>query len=420
MVEKNIEKTTAVPAPIQPRDNAGSNKNTVNTWKFYAAGKTNFCKNDSILQLKYYNNGQLIREDKVKLVPAPAETKSAQKTPSQSSSQNHFENILFSSQQTKDFSTGEQYNISVFKDKGLINNDYKTINGENVNEEFQHNPVDNTSVSKLKITDKSGKTLLNIERAHKKISENEYLSAINDQKYNIKVNDEKITVIHDSKAVTINLEKILPKEHIAETERNKLKRMLKQLPGDILLQVNREISEITYIKDSGFFFPSNDGVQTDESYTSFLHELGHAIDSRPSDKNSNTSFLSKDAELKKLFLQEKAAFQKMMPDEITELGKIFGLNKAQETVSQSGLEEFIAESYFIINSGFSEKSIYDREHDSMTNPRQHFLLQCFPKTIAHIGNKMTEYSQTVNLAHPRTLKEEKAAKKMFFTGPLGK
>ena len=104
-------------------------------------------------------------------------------------------------------------------------------------------------------------------------------------------------------------------------------------------------------------------------------------------------------------MNERAFFKKIMPDEVEKINEAYCLDSDDKDLVQTGLEEIIADSYFIINSGCNYKSMVDKENDKITNLRQHFLLQYFPKTIAYIGNRFTEYKQIINPEKPRTLKE---------------
>lgn len=369
-----------------------STGNPETTTRFYDEGKTTLVKDDKNTTLNYFNKrNELLRSDKIAFKNMDTAT-----DPDVA--------IMFN-QTTTDYKNNTKYSIPLFdtnKNKNIqeLNTEFYAISGEKVTKKFNSDLKKGESHSKLEIKDKDGNTLFYLSRMYSKVSDTEAVSFLNGQRYDMKFEDEKVTVTYKGEKTEINLKKLV---NPFTKNREELKEMVKQLPGDILLQLGRETKIMNYEEGNGEFRVACDGVDTDLYMDVLIHELGHAIDLGGDRKycanghirNYNiTGRISDNKEFLKIFNEEKAQFLKMSPVQIQEY----------EDYLTSKPSEMVAEGYAIINQGSTVKIQNEVFHETQKN-RQLLMLQFFPKTISYIGNKMTEYKQIYDPSNPRSIRE---------------
>lgn len=131
------------------------------------------------------------------------------------------------------------------------------------------------------ITDKKGNTLLEQVRSRTVLNDSEFVYKINDKSYNVKfIGSDKIEILNQqTKQIdTIDLKTLL--SELSETEKTDMINMLKRVPADELLALNKNgIKQLLKgsISSSSTLFESG-SISTIPNEFVFLHELGHQKD----------------------------------------------------------------------------------------------------------------------------------------------
>ena len=264
--------------------------------------------------------------------------------------------------------------------------DMKSPDGTRTQYLYENDPQGNRIVD-YKITDKNGKVLLNKSQTFEVISENKFISSKNNDKYEININKNTITVQdlnNKNKKAVFNADKdfIGNKKSLLET--------LKHFPGEELIKMRENVDTLESIPDSldSYYQGANRKIYTGPDEFLLLHELGHAIDMKDVDGNSNDNYektffksITADKEVNKTFEEEKSNFFKKYPEAQREYIDYFMNTLKHYNGETGGLQETIAESNAILSCGKSYEPIAIRSQ---------YLQQNFPKTIAVLETKLNK------------------------------
>ena len=226
--------------------------------------------------------------------------------------------------------------------------------------------------SNYKITDKTGKVLMDNNQKIEVISENKTISTNNDKKYEMTFTDKNVNIKNLGNGETSNIDF----EKFVTGDKEVAIKLMKKLTGDELLALKKNVKQLNI---------TNDFMKCDYSYEtgvlntcddvgSFLHELGHAKDTMiiNSKKSWNESrLISSNKEVLKTYNKEKELFYKNFPN--TQRTHVSYFTEGDGF----GLGEIVAEANANIN--------YHQTED-LNAMRSQYLQQYFPKTIAAINN----------------------------------
>ena len=226
------------------------------------------------------------------------------------------------------------------------------------------------------IKDADNNVILNVERQHFQVDENNYISFVNGQKYDIKFESGKITVVKEgvngesSETITIDTKNIDPR----------LINLFKQLPGDFLFVYKKAgITSVTVSstanKNGAYYSPNDRSIVVSKEMLNdpfvLAHELGHAMD------ELLLGELSNDEVLREIFDKELSAYRNRVSDAE---GRIIDYFSTKIHYSGNNLMEVVAEVNAIL-SGF-------RTSDSPLFMRGLKLMQNFPETIKYVSDKL--------------------------------
>lgn len=273
------------------------------------------------------------------------------------------------------------------KKTGIVSIKKDMISPEGVRTQYlyENDPQGNRIVD-YKITDKSGKVLLNKSQTFEEINENKFISSKNDDEYEINVNENEISVqsLQDKNKKA----KFTAKDNFIG-DKKQLLSTLKQFPGEELIKLGETVDFLESINDplDSFYNGSCRSISTGADEFLFLHELGHARDYRDVDddlKNFEESMkksLTMDKDVNKAFEEEKQAFFKAYPDTQREHMDYFMNTLNHYGGETGGLSETIAETNAILSEGKSYEPLAIRSQ---------YLQQNFPRTIAVLETKLSK------------------------------
>lgn len=227
-----------------------------------------------------------------------------------------------------------------------------------------------------KITDKTGKVLLDNNQKLEIINENKTISTNNDQKYEMIFTDKNVNIknLNNGKTSNIDFENF-----VVGNKENTIK-LLKKMSGEELLALKKNVKQLNVIDDS---FKCNysyeTGILTTSSdASSLLHELGHAKDSLIKDSKKSwheSRLISSNKDVLKTYNKEKELFYKNFP--ITQRTHISYFTENEGF----GLGETVAETNSILNYHTTE---------NLSAVRSQYLQQYFPQTIAQISKELNK------------------------------
>lgn len=250
---------------------------------------------------------------------------------------------------------------------------------------YENDPQGNRIVD-YKITDKSGKVLLNKSQTFEVINENKFISSKGNDKYEINVTENEISAqsLQDKNKKV----KFTAKDNFIG-DKKQLISTLKQFPGEELIKLGETVDFLESINDplDSYYNGSCRSISTGADEFLFLHELGHARDYRDVDddlKNFEESMkksLTMDKDINKAFEEEKQAFFKAYPDTQREHMDYFINTLNHYGGETGGLSETIAESNAILSEGKSYEPLAIRSQ---------YLQQNFPRTLAVLEQKLNQ------------------------------
>ena len=156
-----------------------------------------------------------------------------------------------------------------------------------------------------KISIKKNGRMVNItDISHKKINENEYVSSVNGNIYNIKFSHNSAVIfdVTSGKNYKINLDKLL--QNIKQEDKEEYINILKMQNGEILKDLSIEADVICSTEGNffnGLYDSSLDTIYIEKDASVLAHELGHALDYNLA---TNTSSVSRNQNFTDTYLDE--------------------------------------------------------------------------------------------------------------------
>jgi hypothetical protein len=265
-----------------------------------------------------------------------------------------------------------------------VNKNMTSLDGTKTHYVYSDNPNGDREL-KYKITDKDGKVLMDEHRSFEVISENHFSSTSNGKKYDMVVAENSLTVkdmANPAKTVTLDFGKI-------QGDKDKIISVLKQMSGEELMalsQTTKSLEGVENVLADSYYRRADKSIHAGDDLFIFLHELGHAKDLEKLDFSSKEKLsssvddlISSDAELNKIYNQERDAFNKAFPDAQREHVDFFINKTSHYNGSDAGLRETIAET----NALEETPKAYP-----MFAIRSQYLQQYFPRTIAYISEQL--------------------------------
>lgn len=273
------------------------------------------------------------------------------------------------------------------KKTGIVSIKKDLVSPEGVRTQYlyENDPQGNRIVD-YKITDKSGKVLLNKSQTFEVINENKFISSKGNDKYEINVTENEISAqsLQDKNKKA----KFTAKDNFIG-DKKQLISTLKQFPGEELIKLGETVDFLESINDplDSFYNGACRSISSGSDEFLFLHELGHARDYRDVDsdlKNFEKTMeksLTMDKDVNKAFEEEKQAFFKAYPDTQREHMDYFMNTLNHYGGETGGLSETIAESNAILSEGKSYEPLAIRSQ---------YLQQNFPRTLAVLEQKLNQ------------------------------
>lgn len=222
--------------------------------------------------------------------------------------------------------------------------------------------------------DKDSSVLMDIKREYKKYDDNYAVYVINGIEYKLKYDDAKKEItISDGKII----KKISFKEKLALYSQDVLWEIIKTLPVDTLLIIDKNAKQWNYCREED---SAADGyshtISTGKIHGVINHEAGHF-------KDYESEFSIRDENFLKTYNEEMQIFLNSTPFNEQEFVQYFTpraiLNGA------TGTNEFVAETNIILTT-------YGTNYDKLKT-RSQFLVKYFPKTIAITANMLGKTSK---------------------------
>ncbi|MCM1003540.1 MAG: hypothetical protein NC408_04285 [Candidatus Gastranaerophilales bacterium] len=222
------------------------------------------------------------------------------------------------------------------------------------------------------IKDKSGAQLLDVKRTYRTIDENNFVSTVNGERYEISLSGDLLSVTTKGKTITINLKKLVPSGD------EKIIDMIKHLPGDELISLKKSKLKkiVPYFENTEASAHQYDVIRLGSNHRDnafvFLHELGH----HKAQLLNNAAWRNIiDVYKKELaaYKSETTSFELHMVDYVIDNPDHY-LNRRQGAV-----EEIIADVNAFLKCACTEKNIAERVL---------VLQEMFPETMAEIAKHL--------------------------------
>ena len=265
-----------------------------------------------------------------------------------------------------------------------IKKNLTSLDGTKTDYLYENDPEGNRILD-YKITDKNGKTLLNISEAFEVINKNKFITSKNNEKYQIDLTDNEIKV-QDLK----NSERKACFKIGKELQGNSklLIKTLKQLPGGELIKLRENIDTLQSIEEplDSIYQGATRTINTGDNAYLLMHEIGHAIDFKDTDSSSNDKYqeslvntISLNKEVNKTYNEELKNFLNAFPSSQRNHIDYF-INQNNHPAGEHGaIGETIAESNALTNTPKTVESL---------SYRAQYLQQYFPRTIAEVAKKL--------------------------------
>lgn len=265
-----------------------------------------------------------------------------------------------------------------------VKKEMTSLDGTKTEYLYENDPQGNRILD-YKITDKKGKTLLNLSEAFEVINKNKFISSRGEERYQIDITDKGVKV-QNLKDKNKKAEFRVGKE--LDDKPQLLINTLKQLSGDELIKMRENIDTLVGLDnclDSNY----NGGLEaifTGDNAFLLTHEIGHTIDFKNTDISTNESYektfkntITMDKAVNKVYDEEMSTFLKAFPDAQRKHIDYFIRKEKHMGGEKGGVSETIAETNALINSPKTDNSLRFRTQ---------YLQQYFPKTIAEVAKKL--------------------------------
>ena len=265
-----------------------------------------------------------------------------------------------------------------------VKKEMTSLDGTKTEYLYENDPQGNRILD-YKITDKKGKTLLNLSEAFEVINKNKFISSRGEERYQIDITDKGVQV-QNLKDKNKKAEFRVGKE--LDDKPQLLINTLKQLSGDELIKMRENIDTLVGLDnclDSNY----NGGLEaifTGDNAFLLTHEIGHTIDFKNTDISTNESYektfkntITMDKAVNKVYDEEISNFLKAFPDAQRKHIDYFIRKEKHMGGEKGGVSETIAETNALINSPKTDNSLRFRTQ---------YLQQYFPKTIAEVAKKL--------------------------------
>ncbi len=291
---------------------------------------------------------------------------------------------------------------------------YKDTNTKR--EYVQKTDKNGKTISKLykyKITNNNGENLLNINRSWEKISDTKTKTTINSKEYFGDFDDENKTIkIKDpnGKITEISISDMLTEapdeDFILEESNEEFFEMLKSMPLDKILEMEKTITKIAIVDDIESSFVPPDELNLGINSASFYHEVMHSLDY--DFDTDEFGKISENEELIDIYSKELKEFSKEYPAAFREVIGYFLPSSLGMYLENNDSENFMDEYYEDYESYDEEEDINDIEEEKSmalkefvaeTNvlladygergtdsyTRSQYLAWYFPKTVAKVN-----------------------------------
>lgn len=272
-----------------------------------------------------------------------------------------------------------------------IHKDMTSLDGTRTQYKLEQDKKGN-KLLEYKITDKDGNVLMNLNKTMERVSDNKIISSNGDKVYEVTFDPDKLTIQErgkEPKVIEIKGQsgqpiKLGSGEFKVRGDRKEMFKLMKQLPADQLLALTDTIKTLNGVKDTNdcCMFPNKKQIDTINEVYSVLHEAGHGVDFRKSTPYREYAVITADKELLKIYNEEREAFNKEYPNAQRDHVGYFIQQKGHYGGKLGGLSEVVAEANALRDS-------YTTEFD--LGPRAEYLQQYYPKTIAYLNTKLSNY-----------------------------
>ena len=294
----------------------------------------------------------------------------------------------------RDVATGKTKILSsgkVDKETGIktVEKDMTSNDGTRTQYHYEDDPQGNRIID-YKITDKDGNVLMNDKQTFEVINENKFVSSHNGKVYDIEFSGDNLTVKSRNDGVTTEIE--LNKLITAQSDKAMLVGLMKQMPAEELIALDKHVNHLESLKDklrSNFSSPLDNRLQVGDDISILEHELGHSKHETP----IGQYVIEASPTIQKVYDAELKAFKKTATKEEQKFIDYFidpNSHKSKAWLDIGTMRETIAESNSLLNNYY---------HSPELAIRAQYLQQHFPKTIAAISKVMNEGLEPLLNAH---------------------
>ncbi len=279
-----------------------------------------------------------------------------------------------------------------FDGMDCIHKDMTSLDGTRTQYKLEQDKKGN-KLLEYKITDKDGNVLMNLNKTMERISDNKIVSSNGDKVYEMTFDPDKLTIQERGKDKTTVIPirgakgqnvKLGSGDFKVMGDREEMFKLMKQLPAEQLLALTDTIKTLNGVKDTNdcCMWPDKKQIDTINEVYSVLHEAGHGVDFRKSTQYREYAVITADKGLQDIYNEERNAFNKAYPNAQREHIGYFIQQKGHYGGKLGGLSEVVAEANALRDS-------YTTEYD--LGPRAEYLQQYYPKTIAYLNTKLSNY-----------------------------
>ena len=294
----------------------------------------------------------------------------------------------------RDVATGKTKILSsgkVDKETGIktVEKDMTSNDGTRTQYHYEDDPQGNRIID-YKITDKDGNVLMNDKQTFEVINENKFVSSHNGKVYDIEFLGDNLTIKSRNDGVTTEIE--LNKLITAQSDKAMLVGLMKQMPAEELIALDKHVNHLESLKDklkSNFSSPLDNRLQVGDDISVLEHELGHSKHETP----VGQYVIEATPTIQKVYDAELKAFKKTATKEEQKFIDYFidpNSHKSKAWLDIGTMMETIAESNSLLNNYY---------HSPELAIRAQYLQQHFPKTIAAISKVMNEGLEPLLNAH---------------------
>lgn len=265
-----------------------------------------------------------------------------------------------------------------------VKKEMTSLDGTKTEYLYENDPQGNRILD-YKITDKKGKTLLNLSEAFEVINKNKFISSRGEERYQIDVTDKGVKV-QNLKDKNKKAEFRVGKE--LDDKPQLLINTLKQISGDELIKMRENVDTLVGLDNclDSNYSGGLEAIFTGDNAFLLTHEIGHTIDFKNTDISTNESYektfkntITMDKAVNKVYDEEMSNFLKAFPDAQRKHIDYFIRKEKHMGGEKGGVSETIAETNALINSPKTDNSLRFRTQ---------YLQQYFPKTIAEVAKKL--------------------------------